>query len=117
MHCIEDVPVAVDHDTHGHKETGEEEQKDEGGIVRVLGSPVQGATQLVDFQSVAVPPQQRSPRPGQGIQPYVGNGSPGPGEVHHLGMDDADVALISQGCQSHDGNNAWQWRERDSAAE
>lgn len=22
LHCIEDVPIAVDHDTHGDKETG-----------------------------------------------------------------------------------------------
>lgn len=110
LHCIEDVPVAVYHDAHRHKETGQEEEEDEGGIVWVLRRPVQGAAQPVDLQSVAVPPQQRSPRPGQGVQPDVANGPPRPGEVHHLCMDHPDVALIGQGRQSHDGNNAWQRR-------
>lgn len=63
----------------------------------------------MDLQSVTVPPQQRSPRPGQGVQPDVGDGPPRPGEVHHLGVDHPDVALIGQGCQSHDGDDAWQW--------
>ena len=117
FHCIEDVPVAVDHDAHRHKETGQEEEEDEWGIVWVLRRPVQRAAQLVDLQSVAVPTQQRGPCPGQGVQPDVGNGPPRPGEVHDLGMDHPDVALIGQGCQSHDRNNAWQWGERDSHAE
>lgn len=117
LHCVEDVPIAVDHDAHRHKETGQEEEEDEGGIIGVLGCPVQGAAQLVDLQRVAVPPQQRSPRPGQGVQPNVADGPPRPGEVHHLGVDHPDVALISQGRQSHDGNDAWQQRERDSHAE
>lgn len=117
LHCIEDVPIAVDHDAHRHKETGQEEEEDEGGIVRVLWCPVQRAAQLVDLKGVAVPPQQRSPCPGQRVQPDVGNGPPRPGEVHNLGMDHPDVALIGEGSQSHDGNNACQQKERDGHAE
>lgn len=117
LHCVEDVPVAVDHDAHRDKETGQEEEEDEGGIIRVLRRPVQRAAQLMDLQSVAVPPQQRSPGPGQGVQPDVANGSPRPGEVHHLCMDHPDVALVGQGSQSHDGNDAWQRREPDSHGE
>ena len=49
LHCIEDVPVAVDHDAHRHKETSQEEEEDEGGIIGVLRCPVQGAAQLVDL--------------------------------------------------------------------
>lgn len=113
LHCIEDVPIAVDHDTHRDKETGKEEEDDEGGIIWVFRCPVHRAAQLVDLQRVAVPAQQRSPSPSQRIQPDVPNGSPRPGEVHHLCMDHSDVALVGQGCQSHDGNDAWQWRERD----
>lgn len=55
LHCIEDVSVAVDHDAHRNKETGQEEEEDEGGIIWVLRCPVQGAAQLVDLQCVAVP--------------------------------------------------------------
>lgn len=117
LHCVEDVPVAVDHDAHRHKETGQQEEEDEGGIVGVLGRPVEGAAQLVDLQCVAVPAQQRSPRPGQGVHPDVADCPPRPGEVHHLGVDHPDVALIGQGRQSHDGNDAWQWREKESHAE
>lgn len=117
LHCIKDVPIAVDHDSHRHKETGQEEQEDEGCIVWVLRCPVQRAAQLVDFQSVAVPPQQRSSSPGEGVEPNVGDGPPCPGEVHDLGVDHTDVALIGQRCQSHNGNNAWQRRETDSHSE
>lgn len=117
LHCVEDVPVAVDHDAHRHKETGQQEEEDEGGIVGVLGRPVEGAAQLVDLQCVAVPAQQWSPRPGQGVHPDVADCPPRPGEVHHLGVDHPDVALIGQGRQSHDGNDAWQWREKESHAE
>lgn len=117
LHRIEDVAIAVDHDAHRDKETCQEEEEDEGGIVWVLGRPVQGAAQLVDLQSVAVPPQQRSPCPGQGVEPDVANGLPCPGEVHHLRMDHPDVALIGQGGQSHDGNDAWERGEMDIHAE
>ncbi len=117
LHGIEDVAIAVDHDAHRHEEAGQEEEEDEGGIIRVFRCPVQGAAQLVDLQRVPVPPQQRSPCPGQGVQPDVANGPPRPGEVHHLCMNHPDVALIGQGSQSHDGNYAWQRRETDSHAE
>lgn len=110
MHGVEDVPIAVDHDAHWHKEAGQEEEEDEGGVVGVLGGPVQRAAQPVDLQRVAVPPQQRSARPHQGVQPDVADGPPRPGEVHHLGVDHPDVALVGQGRQSHDGDDAWQDR-------
>lgn len=114
LHCVEDVPVTVDHDAHGDKEAGQEEEEDEGGIIWVLRRPVEGTAQLMDLQGVAVPTQQRGPGPGQGVEPDVADGPPRPGEVHHLRMDHADVALIGQGNQGHDGNDAWQRRETDN---
>lgn len=112
LDCIEDVPVAVDHDAHRDKETSEEEQEDEGGIVWVFRSPVQRTAQLVDLQSVAVPAQQRGSCPGQRVQPDVADGPPSPGEIYHLSMDHPDVALVGQRSQGHDGNDAW-WRVGD----
>ena len=43
LHCVKNVPVAVDHNAHWYEEAGQEKEEDEGGIVRVLGSPVQRA--------------------------------------------------------------------------
>lgn len=116
LNRIEDVSVAVDHDAHRDKETGQEEQEDEGGIVGVLGRPVQRAAQPVDLQGVAVPAQKRSSCPGQRVEPDVADGPPRPGEIDHLSVDHADVALVGQGSQGHDGNDAWwKWggREQD----
>ena len=104
---IEDVSVAVDHDAHRHEETGQEEEEDEGGVVGVLGRPVQRTAQPVDLQGVAVPAQKRSSGPGQRVEPDVADGPPCPGEVHHLSVDHADVALVGQGSQAHDGDDAW----------
>lgn len=111
LHCVENIAIAVDHDAHGNKKTSQEEEKDEGGIIWVLGCPVQGAAQLVDLQSVSIPPKERCTCPGQGVQPDVANGLPRPGEVHHLRVNHSDVPLIGQGGQSHDGNDAWQYVE------
>lgn len=108
LHCVENVAIAVDHDAHGDKKTSQEEEEDEWGIIWILGCPVQGAAKLVDLQSVTIPPKERSPRPGQGVQPDVADGLPSPGEVDHLRVDHPDVTLIGQGGQSHDGNDAWQ---------
>lgn len=98
LNSVEDVSVAVDHDAHGDKETGQQEQENEGGVVGVLGSPVQRAAQPVDLEGVAVPAQERSSCPDQRVEPDVANGPPGPGEVHHLSVDHTDVALVGQGC-------------------
>lgn len=105
-HCIEDVPIAVDHNAHRHKETAKEEEEDERSIIWVFRCPVQRAAQLVDLKSVTVPAQERSPRPRQGVEPDVSDGPPCPGKIHHLGVDHPDVTLIGQGCQSHDGDDA-----------
>lgn len=113
LHCVENIAIAVDHYAHGNKKTSQEEEEDEGGIIGVLGCPVQGAAQLVDLQRVSIPPKERCTRPGQGVQPDVPNGLPRPGEVHHLCVDHSDVPLIGQGSQSHYGNNAWQYVEME----
>lgn len=110
LHCVENIAVAVDHDAHGNKKTSQEEEEDKGGIIWVLGGPVQGAAQLVDLQSVSIPPEERCTCPDQGVEPDVANGFPRPGKVHHLCVDHSDVTLIGQGGQSHDGNDAWQYR-------
>lgn len=97
VHCVQNVPVTVGHDPHGNKEAGKEEEEDEGGIIGVFRGPVQRAAQLVDLQSVPVPAQQRSTSPCKWIEPDVGDGSPGPGEVYDLGMYHSNVAFICQG--------------------
>lgn len=93
-YSVQYVAIAVRHDSHGYKETPKQEEKDEGGVIWVLGGPVQGATELVNFQRVAVPAQKRCARPGNGIQPDVRDGPPGPGEVNDLGVHHSDVSLV-----------------------
>lgn len=106
MYGVQDVAIAIRYDSHGHKEAPQQEEEDEGGVVGVLGGPVQRAAQLVDLQRVAVPAQQGRPGPCDGVQPDVGNGPPGPGEVNNLGVHHPNVPLVRQGGESHDGHDA-----------
>lgn len=65
VHCVQNVSIAVGHNPHRNKETGKEEEKDEGGIIGVFRGPVQRAAQLVDLQGVPVPAQERSTSPSE----------------------------------------------------
>lgn len=96
MDGIQNVAIAMGYDAHGRHQAAKEQEERKGGVFGVLGSPGHGAAQSVHVRDVPVPAQERCSRPGQRVEPDVGNGPPGPGKIDRSGLDQTDMTFIGQ---------------------
>lgn len=106
------MTIAMGYDAHRHHQAAKEREEHKRGVIGILGSPVHSTAQSVHVEDVPIPAQERRSCPCQGVEPDVGNGPPGPGEIDHSGMHHADITLIGQHSESRNGNKPCKKRKR-----
>ena len=109
---IQNVTIAMAYDAHGYHQAAKKQEEHEGGVVGILGFPIHCTAQSMYIQDVSVPAQERCSCPCQGVEPDIGNGPPGPGEVDHSGMYHTDITFIGQHSEGGNGDKPCKKRKR-----